>query len=1028
MRVSCYIFLSLFLILASSSLQSAFGQLGFDLKIDKPEPYDNRVLRAEKTTDKKLKGSKRFFQNLTTHYNYYFNASNKINEVIDGAKESFRDDYTDLLPFYNYKLDVTAQYKNDLDSVIYKSQTGIVMHDLRNDWVDNMYLLWGAAWFLEKKFDSAALMFQFINYSFAEKEKDGYYKYIGSRLDGNNALSVATDEKKKTTSHFGSRNNAFLWQIRTMIETGNYGEAGSLIATLKDDPFFPNRLNDDLEEIQAYWFYQQKIWDSSASHLINALDNAKTKQERARWEYLAAQMFEKANDYDQAQKFYTKSIAHTTDPVMDVYARLNVVRVTKDTSANYVDKNIAELLKMAKRDKYTDFRDVIYFMAAQMEMDRGNVDAAQELLLKGSKYNSGNLISKSKSFLQLADLLYNQKKYIQAASFYDSLNLAEFKDSDLERIQTRKPMLAKIVSYASTISRQDSLQKIAAMPEAERTAFLSKLAKKLRKEQGLTDVPTSGFAGNNPPPVDLFQSSQKGDWYFYNNSLKTLGASQFKQVWGNRPNVDNWRRFASVNKLASNQFGNNANIQNPDSQSHQNNAYLDNTPSAENLLKNIPLTPEQLKTSNDSIGNALFNLGTVLLNEAEDYLSAIDAFEKLRLHYPSYKNMEEVLFNLYYSYMKAGNQAEAEKIKKLLLSQYPSSRYANILTTGKDPLAKNAKSPETTKTYEDIYNMFIEGNFEQAEAAKKIADSTYKTNFWEPQLLYIEAVYHIRQRDDSVAKNILQTLIGQDPKSGMAQKAQNMIDVLNRRKQIEDELSRYQIQNKEDTAARKPFVTNPVVQKPVTQNPIVQNLRKKDTVTTKPNIVVAPRKDTTANKSVLSPPVKKDTSSKPGIVLNPPTSKDTSNKIAVSNPVKKDTAAKKPVVSKPASIYSFDSSSKHYAVIILDKVDPLFVTEVKNAYFRFNREHFGGRNFQMTIIDLDADKKMILVGDFANANDAANYMLSAKRFAPTEVIPWLKADKYSFTIITDANLPILIEKKDLVQYQKFLDQNLPGKF
>ena len=29
-------------------------------------------------------------------------------------------------------------------------------------------------------------MFQFINYSFAEKEKDGYYKYIGSRLDGNN--------------------------------------------------------------------------------------------------------------------------------------------------------------------------------------------------------------------------------------------------------------------------------------------------------------------------------------------------------------------------------------------------------------------------------------------------------------------------------------------------------------------------------------------------------------------------------------------------------------------------------------------------------------------------------------------------------------------------------------------------------------------------------------------------------------------------------------------------------------------------
>jgi hypothetical protein len=64
-----------------------------------------------------------------------------------------------------------------------------------------------------------------------------------------------------------------------------------LITTLKEDPFFPKRLSQDLEEVQAYWFYKHQIWDSSAVHLINALDNAQTKQERARWEYLVAQMF-----------------------------------------------------------------------------------------------------------------------------------------------------------------------------------------------------------------------------------------------------------------------------------------------------------------------------------------------------------------------------------------------------------------------------------------------------------------------------------------------------------------------------------------------------------------------------------------------------------------------------------------------------------------------------------------------------------------------------------------------------------------
>jgi TolA-binding protein len=126
---------------------------------------------------------------------------------------------------------------------------------------------------------------------------------------------------------------------------------------------------------------------------------------------------------------------------------------------------------------------------------------------------------------------------------------------------------------------------------------------------------------------------------------------------------------------------------------------------------------------------------------------------------------------------------EANKIKQLLLTQYPSSKFATIISTGKAPVA-GGKSEEATKTYNDIYNLFIEGRFDEAEAAKKLADSIYQTNYWQPQLLYIEAVYHIRQRDDSVAKNILQTLIGQDPNAPMATKAQTMIDVLNRRAQI----------------------------------------------------------------------------------------------------------------------------------------------------------------------------------------------------------------------------------------------------
>lgn len=248
MQVSRHILFFASFILSLIAVKPLNAQLGFDLDIKKPPPYDNRELKAEKGGDKKFKLPRRVMQNMTTHYNYFFNANTKLNEIIDRAKASHKDDYSLLLPFYNYSLDATAGESAELDSVIFKSKTAIVLHDLRNDWIDDMYLLWGAAYYLQKDFDSAYQMFQFINYAFADKEKDGYYKYIGSHMDGNNALSIATKENNKfpksIVSEPPSRNIAFIWQIRTMIQQNAFPEAGSLIATLKNDPLFPKRLNN----------------------------------------------------------------------------------------------------------------------------------------------------------------------------------------------------------------------------------------------------------------------------------------------------------------------------------------------------------------------------------------------------------------------------------------------------------------------------------------------------------------------------------------------------------------------------------------------------------------------------------------------------------------------------------------------------------------------------------------------------------------------------------------------------------------
>jgi outer membrane protein assembly factor BamD (BamD/ComL family) len=1086
MRNSRFIVLSLLTVLALAAFQPIHAQLGFNLDVKKPAPYEDRILKAEKTGDKKLKAPKKFFQNLTTHYNYYFNANNKINEVIERAKQSHVDDYSLLLPFYNFSLDVTAQDKMQLDSVIYKSQTAIVMHDLRNDWVDNMYMLWGASFYFMQEFDSASMMFQFINHAFAEKEKDGYYKYIGSRMDGNNALSISSKEDnsflKKTFSVSPSRNEAFIWQIRSLIEQKNYTYSGSLIATLKNDPLFPDRLADDLEEVQAYWFYRQNIWDSSATHLVKALNLATSKQEKARWEYLAAQMFEKSGSPVQAQELYERARAHTTDPIMDIYARMNMVRLNQSGDGN-IDRNVEELVKMAKRSKYEDYRDVIYFMAAQMEMERKNFPAAQDYLLKAAKKNTGNMANRGQIFLQIADIAYNNRNYTQAASFYDSVDIASLKEDEIKRVNERKAGLAKVLVEEGVLERQDSLQKLAAMPEEERKNYINKLVKQLRKQQGLNDDNSSLSSGRGPvstAPPSLFDNQQaKGEWYFYNASLKTQGQTTFKQTWGNRPNSDNWRRFSSVSTQLNARNSNRDALPTLGNTTDPAKEEETDGPSYASLLKKLPLDEASMKISQDSMMNALFQLGGIFVNDLEDYPSAIDALETLVSKYSDFDKMDEALFLLYYAYTRMGENQKAAQVKNRL-SKYDDSRFATIVIKGKDPEIEKLNQPKATKEYEAIYDMFIEGDFARATTAKRIADSVYQTNYWQPQLLYIEAVYHIKEKEDSVATSVLQTLIAQNDGTPLASKAQNLIDVLKRRSEIENELRNLQIERPAEDTMRtiipilaqkkpelpkenvilpeiKPEEKTPVkpvetvpekpIEKPVEKpvEKIVEKVPEKvavkepekvaeKVVEKAPEKVEEKKVETIPEKPVEKAPEKVEVKEpeKPMPVRADSIAKTTTAPVVTSTvQAPKDTIVSKPVVQVKKEYmfgYSFDATEQHYTLLVLDKVDAVFSGEARNAFNRYNREKYSSRNLQMNAADLGADKKLVIIGPFYTAQDAMDYVGIAKKLAPQEIIPWLKADKYSFLIISGENLPVLQENKDLTIYRRFLEQFLPGKF
>ncbi len=977
MRAKRYTFTAVIFLILCQATVPVFGQLGISIPIKKPKgENEDRVLRSERSEDKKFTLPRRIIQNGTTHYNYFFNANNKLNEVLERAKLAHKEDYSQLLSFYNYSLDATIGDSIQLDSITYKSSTAIALHDLRSDWADNMYLLWGASYYLQKKFDSAYLMFQFINYAFAPKEKDGYYITIGSSRDGNSANSIATKEKtslpRKIFSEPPSRNDAFIWQIRNFLAQDEFAEAASLIVTLRNDPNFPKRLKSDLAEVQAYWFYKQNMWDSSAAHLEKALDNAVNKQEKARWEFLLAQLYELTGKTKEAETYYAKVSKHTTDPIMDIYARLFSIRTNKDGGEKSIEKNIATLLRMAKQDKYEDYRDIIYYTAAQMQLDGNNTDAAMSLLLKSTQYTVNNTEQRNKAFLQLAELSFTRQQYREAANFYDSLQLDDPSIKNPDELRARKNALRGLATNLEIIDREDSLQRIAAMPDDVRKEFVKNLVKTLRKQKGLRDENPSNnnspFANPNTPT--LFPTGQtKGEWYFYNAASRSRGQTDFKNKWGVRPNADNWRRSAILSAIG---YINNSQIQPLNNNTQTGNSGT-GTPAEltfDALYDNLPISPEQLKKSNDSLQSALFALGKIYVQQIEDCGRAVSTFERIRTSFPEFKPMDEVLFNLYYCYTKSGETSKAEAIKKLMSENYGISRFTSIITTGKDPQSTRP-GPEATKVYERIYDLFIEGSFEQAIAEKKTADSKYGTYYWTPQLLYIEAVYYIKQRNDSAAIQVLNSLVSQFSGTPMAAKAANLITVLNRRGQIEKELKDLVVTRRTDDPA--PVVTNN-------------------------NVITTP------------PPAKDSIRTQPTVITNPPPVIDTATG------------------ARPMIPYKFTTTDAHYVVVVLTRVDKVYVNEAKTAFERFNKDNIYNKRFTVSLADFDTENKFVFITPFKNATEAIAYIDQVKPRTASEIVPWLKNGKYSFIILSDANYEALKSNQGIDAYKAFLNQHFPGKF
>ena len=745
------------------------------ISLQKNKPYTERLLPAEKTGEKGFRLPKRIFNNTVTRYNYVFNATMRLDGIIERATEKQIENYAELLPFYPYSLEITA--KDEIDTIIYKCTAGILLHDLRSDWVDNLYIILGKAYLHRQDYDSALGVFKYVNYAFAPKD-EGADIPIGSNIsNANGVFTISTNEKrniwKKITTTLPSRNESFLWMIRTYLEQNKQSEAAGLMALLRTDKIFPARLIPALDELAAYSNYKGERYEQAAIFLAKTIPFAESRKEKSRKAYLTAQLFEKSGLHILAKQYYEKAIDVAQDPYLEIYANVALNRLSLTTGADS-----KALLVMAKRDKYEAYKDVIYFAAASIELSKNNYDLTQTYLLESIKNSGDNELQKQKSFVLLGDINYGQKKYGAAYKYYDSLNVQNLEPVQKEKIETRKPALQLINANLTIIELEDSLQKIAALPEIERTVFLRKLYKQLRKEKDDigTDKIIDPNAGGN---FDLFSSGANTDFYFLNKAQRSSGFTTFKTSWGNRQNLDNWRRQAALDAAigASNV---NVTAATSDVASKDSSSAI----SFDALAESIPTGPKQLEASNEKWAKALLDNAQIFQLTLSDYPSAIDAYSFYTSKFATNTSLDIVYHNLALCYRVIGNQNKADSVQKLFQVKFPSSK----LLAKKEPAINNTTT--TDLSYNIIYEYFSKGEYEKALALKEEVTSKYGKDIWAPQFLFMEATLLMKNKEDSAATLKLNKITAEYPGTAIAKKAAEVLEVLKQREKIEKEINK----------------------------------------------------------------------------------------------------------------------------------------------------------------------------------------------------------------------------------------------
>jgi len=563
-------------------------------------------------------------KSISSKYNILYNGDLFLNEGIDQLRNSYKDNFWDIIPVIidNNITNSLPEYpsKNFLKSEEKAIKVIQKMGDSRNsasNYINDAYLLLGKSRFYDKRYISSL---QAFNYILKQDVKSNIWL------------------------------EAFYWRTLIYINLEQYELAKSSLEKLLNDNKLSNRnlslLYDSMSEI----FYKKKDYTSLIKSLKKAVKYSSNQEQIRRSFFIIAQSFMNLSKNDSASVYFQKSIDikanNFTDIYLDANLKLSLLK-KQDVDEDYFNKMLKQPRNLMASSK-------INYYYALNSYEKGNYNDSETQLNESLKQIEDNQRLKARVYEKLFDIKLNQKNYLDASNYLDSvLNIIDSNKKQFFILNKKREKLNSITDLEKQNKLIDSLM------------YLSTLDSIKLKE----------FFSNGE---DLFEtinsektSSQKSFGFFYFNNKTAIenGKKQFKRLWGNRNRIDNWRILSQNIFVSENNLNRSNKIKSNKLESRRFNT------------KSIPYLKYQKDSLNKIKNYNYFKKGLYLYEYFKDFITSENSLLKVDPNIVSENDYLQSRYYLYkiYSSPEFKNVEKSKGLKNLILKNYPNSIYATIL-------------------------------------------------------------------------------------------------------------------------------------------------------------------------------------------------------------------------------------------------------------------------------------------------------------------------------------------------------------